>query len=122
MIFPGVVPAATLETGDSTFHRMHAREGGAALAAGIKISSFQANAFEREIVTARFVRDAQIATGLSPLATVRSNVATAGAMLREKMSKLMAQCSLNFGRRHFDELGIERDDLGSPAGESSCSF
>ena len=120
MIFPVVVPAATLETGDSTLHRMHTCESGAALAAGIEIFSFQANTFERQIVTPRFVGNPQITAGLSPLATVGSNVAAAGTMLRQKVGKLMAQRSLNFGRRHLDELGIKGDDFGSPAGESRC--
>ena len=39
-------------------------------------------------------------------------------MLREKMGEFMAKCSLNLGRRHLDELWVERDRLGPPTGET----
>ena len=118
MIFPFVVPPAAFEAGDSTFHCMHSRECGAAFATGIEIFSFKANAFEREIVTSGFVWDSQIAAGMTPLGAVRSNVPASGTMLREKVGKLMTQRSLNFGRRHLDELRIEGYRPGPPAGES----
>lgn len=118
MVFSVVVPAAAFETGDTAFHRMHARECGAAFAAGVEISSLEADAFQREIVAPGFVWNAQIAASPSPLGAVRSDVPASGTMLGEKVRELMTQGPLNFGRRDFDQFRVEGDRLCPPAREA----
>ena len=119
MVFSFVVSAAAFETGDAAFHRVHACEGGAAFAAGVEVFSLESDALQRQIVASGFVRDAQIAG--RPGATrghAAAIVAASGTMLGEKVGKFMTQGSLNFGRRDFDQFGIEGDRLGSPASEA----
>ena len=118
MVFSVVVPATAFDAGDAAFHCVHARESGAAFAAGVEISSFEADALEREIVATGLVGDAQIAAGLAPLDAVRRDVPAAGTMLGEKVGEFMPQGSLNLERRDFNEFRIEGDRLGPPAGET----
>ena len=42
-----------------------------------------------------------------------------GTMLGEKVGELMAQGSLDFGRRDFDQFRIKGDCPGPPTGEAS---
>jgi hypothetical protein len=120
MVFSIVVPAAAFEAGDPAFHRLDTRESSATFATGVEKFSFEADALEREIVTPGFVGDAKIAASLTPLETMRSDRAAAGAELGKKVGEFVPQRSLHFGRRDFDELGVKRDCLGAPAGESGC--
>ena len=119
MVFSFVVPSAAFKTGDAAFHRVHACECGAAFATGVKVFSLETDAFQREIVASGFVWDPQVAAGLAPLGAMGRNVPASGTMLGEKVSKLMTQGSLNFGRRDFDQFRIEGNRLGSPASEAS---
>jgi hypothetical protein len=119
MIFSFVVPLAAFEAGNAAFHRMHASQCGAALAASVKILSLELDAFQREIVAPGFVWDSQIAAGPTPLGAMRGNVPPPGTMLGQKMGELMTQGSLDFGRRDFDQFRIEGDRPGPPACEAS---
>jgi hypothetical protein len=47
-------------------------------------------------------------------------VTATGAMLRQEVSKFMAQGPLNFERRYVDKFRIERDRFGQPAGQTGC--
>jgi hypothetical protein len=47
-------------------------------------------------VTARFIPDAEIATGRVPFCAVCGNAATAGAELREQMRQFMPKRAVNF--------------------------
>jgi len=49
---------------------------------------------------------------------VRRDVAASGSILREKMGQFVTQSTLDLGRRDFDQLGIQGDRLGVPAGEA----
>ena len=80
------------------FHRAHAGERGAAFTAGVEVSPFKTDALERKIMTAGFVRDAEIPAGSAPFGAVRRNLAATRPMLREKMGQFMAKRSLNLGR------------------------
>ena len=77
-----VVPSAALETGDVSFHGADAGESGAAFAAGIEEAAFETDALERQIMTSRFVWDAEISAGSPPFSSVRCNLAAPDAMLR----------------------------------------
>src|SRR6478672_9159274 len=59
VIFSLVVSATTFEARDATPHRVHARQRGAAFAARIEVLSLEADALQRKIVAARFVRHSQ---------------------------------------------------------------
>jgi hypothetical protein len=122
VILPLVVAPAAFETGDVAFHGADAGESGTAFAAGIEEAAFETDALERQIMTSRFVRDAEISAGSPPFSSMRRNLAATGPMLREKMGEFMAKCSLNLGRRHLDQFWVERDRLGPPTGETcGCS-
>jgi hypothetical protein len=118
VVFSFVVPATALETSDATLHCMNTCEHRAAFAAGIEVSTLEADALQWKIVAPRLVWDAEITAGLAPLNAVRGDFAASGAMLCNEMRKLVAQGSLNLGWRDFDKLRIERDRLGPPACEA----
>ena len=55
--------------------------------------------------------DAQIAAGISPLATMRENASSfAKSKLRKQMRQLMPQCSIDFSRAELLQSGIERNE------------
>jgi len=77
-----VVPSTAPETGDVAFHGADPGKSGPAFAAGIEEATFETDALERQIMTARFVWDAEIFAGSPPFSSMRRNLATARAMLR----------------------------------------
>jgi hypothetical protein len=70
-------------------------------------------------MAAGFIRDTQIAAGQPPFDAVRKDLTASGTVLREKMREFMAQGALNLGWRDLNEFRVQRDRLGSPAGEPS---
>ena len=52
---------------------------------------------ERKIMTALFVADSQVATGLPPLGAMGQDAASPSAKLSENMSQFVAQSSIDFG-------------------------
>ena len=77
-----VVPSTALETGDVAFHGADAGEIGPAFAAGVEEAAFETDALQRQIMTSRFVRDAEIFAGSPPFSSMRCNLAAPDAMLR----------------------------------------
>ena len=71
---------------------------------------------ERQLVTARFAGDAQIATGPLPLRSVSGDSSTAGPRLGEQVRQFVSQSSLNFCALQVAQFRIERD---SSLGEMS---
>lgn len=116
MVLSFIVPLAALEAGDVPLHGPDPGKSGAAFSAGVKESAFEADPFQRKVMAARFVRYSEIGAGLAPFEAVRSDLPAAGAMLRQKVSKFMAQRALHLRRRNLDELRIERNSLGPPTG------
>jgi hypothetical protein len=122
VVFSLIVPSAALETGDVALHGAHSGEGGAAFATGIKISGLETNALQWKVMASRFVGNAEILAGLAPFDSMRRDLPAAGALLRKKVGKLMAQRALDLRGRDFNELRIERDRFGPPASETRrCS-
>jgi hypothetical protein len=111
------VSAAAFEAGHAAFHCVHASEGRAAFPAGVEESSLESDALERQIVASGFVWNAQIVASLAPLGAMRGDRAASDTILGKKVGKFMSERPLNFGRRDFDQLGIERDCLRPPASE-----
>ena len=93
-----VVSSAALQTGDVASHGADAGESRPAFAASIEEAAFETDAFQRQIMTSRFVWNAQIFAGLPPFSSMRRNLAAAGAMLRQEMGEFMTKGSLNLGR------------------------
>ena len=64
---------------------------------------------EGQIVAARFIRDREIAAGLTPFLAVRQNAPTARAELGKQMGQLMPKRALELFRSVLDQSRIERD-------------
>ena len=79
------------------FHRADAGQSGAAFPAGIKIPALQTNSLQRKVVAAGLVRNTKLFAGVTPFDPMGRNLPATGAMLREKVSELMAQRALHFG-------------------------
>ena len=67
--------------------------------------------WKRERVAARFISDAEIATGASPFRTVWRNPPAAGAELGKQMRELMAQSAVDFRAVVLAEPWIQRDKI-----------
>ena len=77
-----VVPSAAFKAGDVAFHGADAGQSSAAFAAGIKEAALETDALQRQIMTSRFVGDAEIFAGPPPFDAMRRNLATSDPMLR----------------------------------------
>jgi len=65
--------------------------------------------------------DAQIAAGISPLATMRENASSfAKSKLRKQMGQLMPQRSIDFSRTELLQSGIERNEATPQIGPTHC--
>ena len=99
--------AATGEAGGFAANRLHARDFDPATGTLIAMTFVQLAAWQRQIMAARFVPESEFDTGLAPLRSVRCNAAATGAMVREQMSELVPQGSVNFIVTKFAQPWIQ---------------
>ena len=67
--------------------------------------------WKRQGMAARFISDAEVATGATPFRAVRRNPAAPAAELRQQMRQLMAQSAVDFRGVVLAEPGIQRDEV-----------
>lgn len=65
---------------------------------------------KRKSMTARFVRETEIAASLAPFGTVRRNTTASGAVVRDEMRQLMTQGPIDFRPAVLAEPRIQRND------------
>lgn len=99
--------AAAGEAGGLATNRLHARNFDPATGTSIAVTHFQLAAWQRQIVTACFIRESEFDTSLAPLHSVRCDAAASGAMVREQMSEFVPQGAVNFIVAKFAQPRIQ---------------
>lgn len=107
---PVKFPAA-IQAGHLPFDPADSRKIFAASGTAIQETPDTLPDWKRQSVTARFVRDAEVAAGLSPFSAVWRDAATPGSELREQMGQLVAQGALDFRGVVVAESRVERDEI-----------
>ena len=96
VVFSAIMFATTGQAGDGTLGRSNPVQRTSAISALVEKFSLNPGARERDVVTAGFAWDPEVATGLPPLGSVGGNCPASRAVLCDKMSQLMAKGSLHF--------------------------
>jgi hypothetical protein len=66
----------------------------------------------------RLIGNSTICAGLMPLLAMSFDTVTTNAVLRQKMSQLVAQCALNLCGRNLQELRIQNHHAIAPDGQA----
>ena len=88
---------AAFDAGNAAGERADASENGTAFRAGVEEFSFDAAAFERELMAAGLVWNPEIPASLTPLWPVSVDPAPARPVLGKQVGELMSQGALNLG-------------------------
>jgi len=100
--------AAAGQARDGTAYAADARKFLPAIWAPIHEARDVSSRREREIVTALFIRNSQIAASLPPLDTMWQDAAPSDAKLSKNMGQFMAQRAIDFGRMLFSGANSTR--------------
>jgi len=90
-----VVRPATRKAGNGSSNPADAGKFLFAIRATINVTQRKTLRSKRQIVTARFVSDVEIAAGVAPFRTVWSDSVTSHSKLREQMRQLVSKCAIN---------------------------
>jgi hypothetical protein len=121
VVFSAIVLAAAFDAGGLAAENLHAGKDRGALGAGVEKLPHDASAFEREIMATRLIGNSEIRAGLVPLLAMGFDTVTTDAVLRQKMSQLVAQCALNLCGRNLQELRVQNHHAIAPDGQASRS-
>ena len=101
--------SATGETCDRASDAADTREFLFAIRAAINKTGDVSFCCERQIVTTRFIGDAEIATSFAPFCAVRSDPLSPGPKLGEQVRQLVSKCAIDFGETVIVKQRIQRN-------------
>lgn len=87
----------------------------------VDVLALQGAPREWQIVTASFVFDAEINTGLLPFRAVGWNLSAASPVLRQKVRQFVQERPVNFWESEFLKLRIEYDVSDAGVSEPRCA-
>ena len=110
-VAPAIVTAAAGEAGGFSAQWAHAAQFHGAVRAAVEMAGADLPTREREVVAALFIREAEVAAGLLPLASVGCNAAASGAVMREQVGEFVPQRAVDFSVAEIAETGVEIDEI-----------
>ena len=108
VILAACMLAAAMQAGGGAAELAHALHRGVTGGTGVGQLALNFIARQRQAVLCLFTGDAEICTGLTPLAAMRLDALPTAAMVGDQMCQLMLQGALNLAFK-FAQLGVQLD-------------